>query len=270
MRDCDPARGFYEEIVCLVALSLDPLTINTADVGVLDDIVVSVFSTNLLPAANVNSDSDPNNDITSAQKARLDSITRPFEDTEQDEEFRNNAPADASGNPYPGSAQIIVTGRYPSVANECDDGEVAERDPFDINGNGSLDNWEIDPMRQRILDTGNNLYDDGVEEQRGFAYTGKWVLPNGDCFGSNWNMRRMESLLNLRDSNFTAEQMALLPPSQAFVLVEVNWRHNLLLDLPVFSPLYDALGGADGAYIQVWAAFPVPSAEYDLDFLPQE
>lgn len=57
-------------------------------------------------------------------------------------------------------------------------------------------------------------------------------------------------------------------PNQGIVLVEVFWQHRLLLDIPVFSPVYNALG-SDRTTIRVWSAFPAPSVtpnlKYNLD-----
>lgn len=52
---------------------------------------------------------------------------------------------------------------------------------------------------------------------------------------------------------------------QGIVLVEVFWQHRLLLDIPIFSPIYNFLG-KDRTTIYVWSAFPAPSAVPNLSF----
>ncbi len=47
--------------------------------------------------------------------------------------------------------------------------------------------------------------------------------------------------------------------SQGIILVEIFWEHDLLLDFPAFSPVFNALGG-DVTTISVWSAFPAPTA----------
>lgn len=54
-------------------------------------------------------------------------------------------------------------------------------------------------------------------------------------------------------------------PDQGMVLVEIFWQHDLLLDLPGFSPVFNIVGG-DSTVINVWSAFPVPAANPSIDF----
>lgn len=259
MRDCENAEGFFESVACVTVDAMLPLAVDTTDDEFKDDIVVSVFSINLIPSA-----TDPN--LTAQGQTNLAAISKPFKDGGQDPTFTSSAPG---GNPD--SAQVMVTGRYPSNANECNNDH---RDPFDINSSGTLNTFELDSNRRYIMDPDNdgtieNAFFDAAtnEQQRGFALTGKWEAEDGSsgCFGSEWSIRRMEAAFNLRNIQRDADQMQSVPPSQAVVLVEIFDRHDLLLDFPAFSPLYTILGGEDGAYIKVWAAFPVPSAEFSLN-----
>jgi hypothetical protein len=56
-----------------------------------------------------------------------------------------------------------------------------------------------------------------------------------------------------------------LPKTEGVVLVEIWWKHTLLLrDFPVFSPVYNALGNTTRLY--TWAAFPVPAANPEIKF----
>jgi len=56
-------------------------------------------------------------------------------------------------------------------------------------------------------------------------------------------------------------------PNHGLVLVEIFWEHELLLDLPGFSPVFNIIGG-DSTVINVWSAFPVPSISPRIDFDP--
>lgn len=272
LRDCANAEGFYEAIACLALDSMAPLEMEVdADLdGVPDavqlnynDIVISVFAVNMIP--------DPAT-LTGQARTNVESIgnLRPYLDPGQSPEFQGAPKPDGND----AAPQFMVTGRYPANANECPADD--HRDPFDINGNGVLDDFETDNTRKDLLDEGvieenkrgitalvdgGGLSDDG---QRGFPYTGRWINAVG-CYGSEFSIRDIEAIINLRGINLDTEQMNQLPTSQAFVLVEVMWNHQLLLDFPGFSPLFNLLGGEDGAYIQVWAAFPVPSAEFDMN-----
>ena len=47
-------------------------------------------------------------------------------------------------------------------------------------------------------------------------------------------------------------------PSQGLILVEIYWEHEMLLKIPLLSPVFTAVGNADGKMvINVWAAFPL-------------
>ena len=266
LRDCANVEGFYEAIVCLALDSMEPLQIEVdsdydgdadSDQDNLNDIIISVFSTNIIP--------DPAT-LSGDAKTNAESIgdNRPFRDSQQSSDFRDSAPDGNADAP-----QIMVTGRYPSNANECSGND--HRDPFDINNNGALDDFEIDDVRQGILDstqTHGPLYDDGADGQRGFAYTGRWrtrdpAIPG--CYGSDFSIRDIEAIVNLRGVGLNTDQMNQMPTAQSFALVEVAWNHQLLLNFPGFSPVFNLLGGEEGAYIYVWAAFPVPAAEFYMN-----
>lgn len=314
--------GFYTRVACQAWISMSPLdedvlavpingpaddwNLNRIDDPVnpgaepddpphpSNDIVVSVFSLNLVPAGCNGSTDGLCSDTDYA--TLTDSLQRPFrlaaDDTTGDTEaqdFANLAPVelDAGGNPgsrNPDAAQIMVTGRYPSNANEC---ASDTRDPFDVNGNGSLDPWEIDPARLNVINGGNSLFDTAAQDQfsvdfdgngadetlsfRGFSFTGKWPRgADGGCIGSEWSVSRMERLVNLRDANVTVNEMGFLPDRQGVALVEMFWRHELLIDLPFFGSIFRMFGASggpddDSGYIRVWAAFPISSVSFDLD-----
>ena len=51
-------------------------------------------------------------------------------------------------------------------------------------------------------------------------------------------------------------------PSQGLILVEMYWEHEMLLKIPVLSPVFTAVGNDDGKMvINVWAAFPLSTVE---------
>lgn len=280
--------GFYHEVLCLMLRSMEPLEINVEDPADVnqDDIVISIFSVNLIPGDRTNLPepwaSDPASQawapsLSTTERDNLNNIARPFKiATNPPDILMNNAPlfpgepTDGTGTGWADAAQIVVTGRYPANANEC---ARDYRDPFNFYQytSANADDIEFDETRDNIVrdreGTRAILLDPGVENQRGFAYTGKWTVRDepGGCVGSSWNLREIEAMINLRTRMANVETMAQLPPSQAFVLTEIFWQHQLLINLPVFSPMFDILGGENGSYIEVWAAFPIPSAEFVLD-----
>ncbi|MBK8031963.1 MAG: hypothetical protein IPK17_21275 [Chloroflexi bacterium] len=48
-------------------------------------------------------------------------------------------------------------------------------------------------------------------------------------------------------------------------MVEMFWQHRLLLNIPVLSPVFVAIG-SERATISVWAAFPLPAVEPFISF----
>jgi hypothetical protein len=124
-RDCDLVaanRLFYDSVACAMIASLDPLSLRPEN-GI-DDIIISGFALEMI---------DPRNDeIVSGNQPWL-SANRPIT------------------SPDPNVPQMVVVGRYPSNANECDviitdlvTGTpvlipLESRDPFDFNGNNFID-----------------------------------------------------------------------------------------------------------------------------------
>lgn len=250
--------GFYNIIACTVRESLDPLGIR--DNG-FDDIVVSAFG---VQRVNVGTDINPS--------------ANPFNSTVV----------------YPNGTQVVVVGRYPIPANECAfmgaPPSVTERDPFDWIANGKLD-WELalnptgGPDVPLLYELGQFIeatssvvgYADGIDErQRGWMLLGQREIQdsNGDptgCFGSSWSVDRVQRELNI--SNFLDEESERrFLPSQGLVLVEIYWRHEMLFDTMPYSPLVELWAGnpADPedtrGVIEVWAFFPAPSVEPNIQF----
>jgi len=106
------------------------------------------------------------------------------------------------------------------------------------------------------------------------------------CYGSEFDIYEVQDLLRtdgfiLSDAEIDQMRISLGDPTfgddgsgsnidvrqflhdQGVVLVEIHYQHTLLLDLPMFSPVFNALGG-NTTIISVWSAFPVPAAEPDL------
>jgi hypothetical protein len=165
-------------------------------------------------------------------------------------------------NPVPGAPSgnnMVVVGRWPHNANECGynaAGAVSPqepRDPFDFSSN------QDDDEARNYLDT-------AAEKQRGFVYLAQHrLVDNANCFGSEWTVAEVEQLVNLPNFSLTTTQRQQLP-NQGMVLVEIFWRHSLLLQNPVFNPVFRILG--TNTVISVWAAFPVPAAEPRIRFDP--
>jgi hypothetical protein len=250
--------GFYNIISCTVREALDPLTIRNNG---FDDIVISAFA---VQRVRVGTDINPN--------------ANPFNSTVV----------------YPAGTQVVVAGRYPIPANECAftgaPPTVTERDPFDWIANGKLD-WDLvtNPnggsdvallyeLGQFIESTSSVVgYADAIDErQRGWMLLGQREIQdaNGDptgCFGSAWSVNRVEQELNINTFLLSEDERKFLP-SQGLVLVEIYWRHEMLFDTMPYSPLVELWAGdpADPedtrGVIQVWAFFPAPSAEPNIQF----
>jgi hypothetical protein len=267
-RDCD-RPNFYSAVACNMLDSLDPLQMDPRN-GV-DDIVVSVFS-----VENV----DPN------------SLTTTY-------------PVLGPNRPLPGynGPQIVVVGRYPTNANECNDADpdtslsipaaFEPRDPFDFNENNAIDVYSetppIPPLAapfvyhdtfSEVFNTVFNYgYDDAtfpdpdapIERQVGFVWLGQQRIVDlatnlpTNCIGSQWRVDAMEDLFNVPGFvNPISDEERRVLPGQGIVLAEMWWQHELLLKIPVFDPVFAILG--DRTTIYVWAAFPVSVADPSMVF----
>ena len=241
-RDCRNSTdiGFYKIVICVMLDSMSPLTLSI-DTTVPDDIVVSVISFNqILPQADYSGNANAQAFVTASQGTLGD------------------------------TAQLIVTGRYPSNANECE--SVSEHDPFDVDNSGGIGIYELDITRTRLredmseLTGAPDLYDVANEVQRGFSWTGRHVIDGTSCVGSEWGMADIEATINLLGLGINSDERELFAPTGAMVLVEIFWRHDVLLDLPGISAMAGLLNPTgNGSEIQLLAAFPVPSAEVDFD-----
>lgn len=267
-------RRFYNLIVCRMLESMSPLEFRGFDDPIsgetrngVDDIIVSAFALQTV-------DPSSSSQIPSFMRSQLSL---------------------AAG--YPANQQqVLVIGRYPTNANECTfDTTEKNRDPFNyINYTGSgytASGWRNYLLPSGLADTEENrLYyeligsDTGDERQRGYSFTGQHVigftrsLPAGQqCYGSEWTMDEVEQLMNLSNFSMTNQSQRSALPSQGIVLVEMYWRHSLLLRNPVFNPVFTIINDPSldpsnpndaGSVISVWAAFPLPSVEPRIKYAP--
>jgi hypothetical protein len=151
------------------------------------------------------------------------------------------------------------------------------RDPFDFNANNKRD---IKPPFENpvIIDNNDDFteiegYDaptaDSLqaERQRGFALYGNHKLENTFCVGSEWTMSEIEALMNVPSYGLLNNAERKMLPSQGVVMVEMFWEHEMLLKIPLLSPVYTAVGNQDGKMvINVWAAFPQAAVEPHIQF----
>lgn len=258
-------RSFYNEIMCIMFDSLDPLVLDQ-DNGI-DDMIISVFAVQTI-----------------------------HNDAAGDYDFESGYSPDIAIDEYEAGYIPVVVGRYPILANECnmqgnpeEDGVTdatrndVERDPFDyINDNQLTFTTGPDPVPLELatLTSGGWTslgYDDGAEFQRGFSLYGNHMVEEDGifCYGSDWTVQDIQDQISVPQFEFTASEAADPQianddtgrhlPGQGVVLVEIYWQHRLLLNLPVFSPVMQALGD-DRTTIYVWSMFPVPTAEPNINF----
>lgn len=268
-RQCDPTgfRAFYNETICLMLQTMDPLNFDATN-GV-DDIVLSGFALDMI---------DPTANDGSPTPAWIGP----------------NAPLG------PGVPQIMVVGRYPSNTNECDvrldsagnpAGPLEPRDPFDFNENGFIDVYRETSFTPGAPYIWNDDYSEvfggsptaspatfswgydatitgdpvNAEKQVGFVWSGNHRIPNTNCIGSEWTVAEVEQLFNLTDYVIpTGPEPNLRDalPSQGLLIAEIFWQHKLLLNLPFFTAL------ADRTEVAVWAAFPMQSVQPNIQFNP--
>jgi hypothetical protein len=308
-RNCDlvssdpNVRGFYNFIACTMVNSLLPLTLapitqtnglNPYDLskpgknifdryGNLietipypDDIVISAFSLqaiNNAPRTSVNPPAQAVDPRGFQLATSLYSRTYDFE-----------ADPLTTGR-YPLGSQVIVVGRYPKAANECNVFEdsagvrtiVAGQDPFDYFPDGVLTQRSINPSipNRPVELVGYDPPD--PEAQLGFVWMAQHQRDlesgslRGICWGSNFDIPEIETLMNLPNfvepprtgiQPWTQERAAL--PSQGLVVVEMFWQHNILLDFPFVQPIIAFFGDTNNIVISTWAAFPVPSVEPNI------
>jgi hypothetical protein len=136
----------------------------------------------------------------------------------------------------------VVTGRFPSKSNECDDDS---RDPFDP---PFLSAGDQDPFR----------FDAGVDGQRGYLFRGNHITESG-CRGSEFDVDEIEEIINRTMLDESGDPITAIEaesiPNYAIVLVEIYWTHQQLLNLPFFTWIGNPIP------MTVWSFFPVSAAE---------
>jgi len=280
--------GFYNDVACTMLSSMTPLFMNPYN-GV-DDIIVSAFALELI---------DVTKDDEGGGIDRWTSLPAPLM-----RPIAANVP------------QLLVVGRYPVNANECQASETFvsdpdifdARDPFDFNGNGFIDaftgnipsgptaalynvsdefeelpgfdvggttaagfvDFGIDPD-----DPSDDNYTQGtIEKQVGFMWFGNHIIGGTGCIGSEFRIAQIEELFNLAeytvdsldpDTNVYEERRLL--PSQGVALVEMYWEHEMLLKIPVLSPVFEAFSRDGRPDLYLWAMFPLPSVEPYIELI---
>lgn len=234
-------QGFFNLLACVMEQSLDPLTIRENGV---DDMVVSAIALQSV-------DYDEINALNSTWASKLDLL--PSGDVPQS---------------YP---QVLVVGRWPTNANECNIDATGtptqgDRDPFDYIKDDFRDNQLVNGEVVYYELEGYDSLDAGnPEHQVGFTWTGQHEITGtgGNCIGSEWSSREIEDLVNGLGFSLDEAQREMLP-NQGIVLVEIFWQHELLLKNPVFNPVFTILG--DNTTIYVWSVFPVPAVEPHIQY----
>lgn len=265
---CDPGqveRSFYNEVLCTMITSLEPLSLNPSN-GI-DDMIISGFALQMV---------DP-----TAHAYTVLPAQHPGADDEP---------------------QVIVVGRYPTNANECDvlnSGGVPvlssrpgdeSRDPFDLNDNNARDvaypdtpstdpnvppevaghfteiaGFDVRPSSNPSDTNYDADWEQHAEKQVGFSLFGNHKIAGTYCVGSDWTLSAVEDLMNLPNYDPGVQEEYL--PNQGLVMVEIFWQHEMLLKIPVLSPVFSAAGNDDGKMvINVWAAFPLASVEPHIQF----
>jgi hypothetical protein len=288
-RRCDLVRdsarkelqGFYNAIACMMTQQMDPLVFDGTNK--VDDIVVSAFSLyaitpEKLPTTPLRPDGgDPRVLITNSTDPGL---------------------------PPGKTQVLVVgrypTNANECTVDMNGVGKVWERDPFDYFQNTERD-YQLKDLAQPLNeDTWNYVelagYDEPSyqpyvavdpltleplppgrqppakpERQRGFVFVGQHAISEvfnpvtgaKNCYGSEWSIDEVQNLMNLPGFSLLSDQRAHLP-NQGMVLVELFWKHELLLKNPVFNPVWTILG--DNTNVSVWAAFPLPATEPRITF----
>ncbi len=281
-------QGFYFTIICRMLESMQPLEIR--DNGA-DDIVISVFA--------VQTVNNGTYDVTDPSSGDYDFSPSNYTPQVGKDNYLPGYIPIVVGR-YPSNANecnMLLNGSR-------NDG--LERDPFDYIEDGTSQpkqrNLIIDSSTVTV-----NLelpgFDSVDERQRGWSLTGQHRVETVeiggtavalDCWGSEWTVYDVQELMQvpgfqmtplevseerttgLGGANFgkeedglTDEDLGRYLPNQGLILVEIYWEHDLFLDLPVFSPVLEALGD-DQTTLHVWSAFPVPAAEPNIQFHPPE
>lgn len=236
-RNCQSGeKRFYNFIACNMINSLEPLTVKgrapyeTTDVSKIvydrfgqvtrtipypDDIVVSVFSLQAINNADPDSvsanfpsppaPSDPDYDTLYAEyRSRYLNVARIFNITYNFDEVGS-----ITEGIFPAGHQVIVVGRYPTTANECQffldiNGDLVfdvRDDPFDYIPDDAVNTQNVAGTIRAVELTGR---DSVPEAQVGFVWTAQHRVSSLDelgrprnCYGSEWDSAEIQRLFNL-------------------------------------------------------------------------
>jgi hypothetical protein len=271
-------RPFYTEVICTMIASMEPLRFDATNA--VDDVIVSAFAFELV---DLQLDIDDTTDIDTGFPWL--GANRPL-----------------AGTSNPDLPQVVVVGRYPANANECDAVinpsnpaqllSLEPRDPFDFNENGRADRWAENPASIALPNYYHEDFSelagyDAVaatnndrERQVGFTWFGQHrivtevggVTAQTLCLGSEWTQAELERFMNLRLSEFVPDEAASVAD-----IPNVRQQRNMLpgqglVMVEVFwqhklllnLPFFTVL--AQNSEINVWAAFPLPSVERPITF----
>ncbi len=281
--------GFYNLILCQMIDSLSPLEMNSEN-GI-DDIAISVFAVQTMfndPGGDVDFENGygPGLDVDEYEPGYIPVVvgrypTNANECNVLETGARNNSierdPFNYIDDRDGGTGNVILT--YDSSTAQATNPPYTDQ-PIEL----------ADEVNGVWVPRG---HDNNNEQQRGFAYLGQHrieaitvELANGsrttydvDCYGSEWSIYDVQERMAVPTFEFDAsditciegecvdpnEDLGVYLPSQGLVLVEIWWQHQLLLNLPIFSPVMNALGD-DQTTIYVWSAFPVPAVEPRIQY----
>jgi hypothetical protein len=280
--DTPQYKGFFNLLACIMLQSMDPLPFRSPEYdyniipplkkkagNAIDDIVVSAFALQTINPA----------DVPTAPENWKATLTTPI----------GTIPTTFDATVPSNYAQTVVVGRWPKNTNQCTydvsgNPKQLERNPFDYLQNGKRDFITGDKRNPPLPATTDNIlyyelsdftpFKAGTastyQGQRGYAWTGAHIVSGtgNKCVGSEWNLDRIQKLFNVPnyvglDPAKAQEQRQFLA-SQGVVLVEMFWKHELLLKNPVFNPVFIAMG--NNTTLSVWAMFPVPAVEPRITF----
>lgn len=278
-------NGFYNIIICLMLDSMDPLRLNYDND--IDDIVVSAFAlqtVNNVPGGDYDFETSyvPNVNIDEYQLGYIPIVVGRYPSNANEcNMLSDGTQVQMERDPF----DYINDGNPRSQLSFNVGGEIVDLD-LEL-GEEVSGNWVsgFDGPGEFVM----------TEQQRGFAWTGQQKIDpvtiefaDGtqetfivNCWGSEWSIYDIQERMSLPgfqiepfdelcrgvDCVETTQDVREFIPSQGMVLVEMWWQHQLLLDLPVFSPVMNALGD-DNTTIYVWSLFPAPSVEPNILYQP--
>jgi hypothetical protein len=136
---------------------------------------------------------------------------------------------------------------------------VAAGEPLVVNDGGTLvpvepycygSDWTVYDVQELMYGRGFRMTEAEIDEMRNDPRSDDYFGRECPEVGEGQPPPPSEQCEEVDIAKFHADQ--------GLVLVEIYWRHRLLLDLPVFSPVFNVFG-TDTTIIYVWSAFPMPA-----------